>query len=177
MKMKLSWSKRFKAFFNGSLEIEVPKPQIEIKKEVEIVEKPVIKEVEKKVIQSDDTSALLLLNLLQKHGRLIDFLHEEIDQFSDEEVGGAARVVHQGLNQVFKEHIKLMPVRSEEEETKITVEKGFDTQAIHLVGNIQGEAPFEGVLTHKGWQLEAIDLPKVTQRANLKVITPAEVEL
>ena len=39
-------------------------------------------------------SGLYVLSVLQQEGRLIDFLQQDVATFSDEEVGGAARVVH-----------------------------------------------------------------------------------
>lgn len=70
---------------------------IEVEKIVE-VEKVVerVVEVESKLATASTDSALQLLALLQKEARLIDFLQEEVSQFSDEEVGAAARVIHSG---------------------------------------------------------------------------------
>src|SRR5262245_47690010 len=41
------------------------------------------------------TSALQLLGLLQREGRLVDFVQQDIAGFADAEVGAAARVVHE----------------------------------------------------------------------------------
>src|SRR5580704_17185900 len=41
-------------------------------------------------------AALQLLSLLQREGRLVDFLQQEIASFPDADVGAAARVVHEG---------------------------------------------------------------------------------
>src|SRR4051812_9320358 len=41
-------------------------------------------------------SGLFILSMLQREGRLIDFLQEDVAAFSDAEVGAAARVVHEG---------------------------------------------------------------------------------
>lgn len=55
--------------------------------------------------------------------------------------------------------------------------KGFDAAAFRLTGNIVGEAPFSGVLVHKGWQVTELHLPKLTEGHNAKIIAAAEVEL
>jgi Domain of unknown function (DUF2760) len=153
--------------------------------EVKIVEKTV--EVEKivqapppePVVLKEATpdAALQLLNLLQKEARFIDFINEEINAFSDAEIGAAARVVHEGCSKVIKEHFALEPIRQEQENTKITLPKGFDAASIRLTGNIVGDAPFTGVLVHKGWQITNVRLPKLTAGHNAKIIAPAEVEL
>ncbi|WP_438883345.1 DUF2760 domain-containing protein, partial [Bacillus cereus group sp. Bce013] len=80
-------------------------------------------EVESKLATTSTDSALQLLAILQKEARFIDFLQEELSAFSDEEVGAAARVIHSGGQKVLKEYLTLEPIRTEEEETRITVEQ------------------------------------------------------
>src|SRR5690242_20660684 len=41
-------------------------------------------------------SAVQLLALLQREGRLLDFLGEPIDSFNDAQVGAAVRAIHKG---------------------------------------------------------------------------------
>jgi len=48
-------------------------------------------------------SSLALLSALQREGRLLDFLQQEVAAFSDEEVGAAARVVHGGCRKVLRQ--------------------------------------------------------------------------
>jgi hypothetical protein len=79
-------------------------------------------------------AALLLLGLLQKDGRLVDFLQEEIQAYSDAEIGRGARVVHQGCRQVLRDYFTLEPVRAEPEGSRITLESGFDAAAIRPTG-------------------------------------------
>jgi len=59
--------------------------------------------------------ALQLLALLQREGRLVDFLEQDVTGFSDAEVGAAARVVHEGCRKALRAHAKLTTVRTEEE--------------------------------------------------------------
>ncbi|WP_217525370.1 DUF2760 domain-containing protein [Vibrio metschnikovii] len=161
--------------------VEVEKPVekiIEVEKIVEvekIIEKVV--EVESKLATTSTDSALQLLAILQKEARFIDFLQEELSAFSDEEVGAAARVIHSGGQKVLKEYLTLEPIRTEEEETRITVEQGFNSQAIRLIGNVTGQAPFTGTLIHKGWKASALHLPKLAEHYDPSIIAPAEVEL
>ena len=109
-------------------------------------------------------SALLLLGLLQKEGRLVDFLHEDIKSYSDQEVGAAARIVHQGCQRVLQEHLKIAPVRDEPEGSRITLERGFDASAIRPTGNVVGDPPFTGALVHRGWRVVETRLPAGHQR-------------
>lgn len=120
---------------------------------------------------------LQLLALLQREGRLIDFLQQDITDFDDTDVGAAARVVHEGCRKALLEHARIKPVRSEEEDDEVEVEKGYDPAAIKLMGDIKGKAPYSGVLRHRGWRVERLDLPEALEGHDFRVVAPAEVEL
>lgn len=126
---------------------------------------------------TEPESALQLLSLLQQEARLIDFLNEDVKAFSDAEVGAAARVVHEGGKKVLNDYFTLQPVRSENEESRVTLPAGYDAASVRLTGNVVGQAPFNGTLIHRGWQVADIRLPKITEGRNMRVIAPAEVEL
>ncbi len=161
------------------VEIEKPVEKIvEVEKIIEVeklVEKVV--EVESRLKTASTDSAMQLLSILQQEARLIDFLHEDLTGFSDEEVGAAARVIHSGGKRVLSEYITLSPVRQEEEETRITLEADFNPQSVRLTGNVTGSAPFAGTLVHKGWKADCIKLPKLAENYDTSIIAPAEVEL
>jgi hypothetical protein len=127
--------------------------------------------------ESNTDSALQLLGLLQREGRLVDFLQDDVADFGDAEIGAAARVVHGGCRKALREHVSFEAVRDEEEETRVRVEAGFDANALRLTGNVVGEPPFEGVLQHRGWRVVEIKLPKLAKGCDLSVVAPAEVEL
>ncbi|EGR1868110.1 DUF2760 domain-containing protein [Vibrio vulnificus] len=161
--------------------VEVEKPVekiVEIEKVVEVekvIEKVV--EVQSKLATASTDSAMQLLSIMQQEARLIDFLQEDLTSFSDEEVGAAARVIHSGGQKVLKEYVTLEAIRNEDEESRIVVEEGFNPQAIRLVGNVTGNAPFNGTLIHKGWKASAMTLPKLAENYDASIIAPAEVEL
>ena len=121
--------------------------------------------------------ALQLLALLQREGRLVDFLEQDVAAFGDAEVGAAARVVHDGCRKALREHLELAPVRTEEEGAKVTLEAGFSPSEVKLTGNVQGSAPYNGVLRHRGWRVAELKLPKAMKGHDPKVLAPAEVEL
>jgi hypothetical protein len=122
-------------------------------------------------------AALQLLALLQREARLIDFVQEDLSSYSDADIGGPARLVQQGCAKVLREHFTLAPVRTEAEGSRITLSEGFDARAIQLTGNVVGQAPFKGVLSHRGWRATDTRLPKLAAHHDASVLAQAEVEL
>ncbi len=122
-------------------------------------------------------SSLVLLNALQREGRLIDFLQQDITSYSDEDVGTAARVVHAGCRKVMQQYFDFAPANPAAEGSSLTVAEGFDAQQIRLTGNVAGQPPFRGTLKHHGWVAKAIRMPEISQAVDARVIAPAEVEL
>ncbi|WGS51584.1 DUF2760 domain-containing protein [Paraburkholderia sp. D15] len=131
---------------------------------------PVLKE-------ASPDAALQLLGLLQRDARFIDFVEEDIKGYSDADIGAAARLVHDGCRATLREHFTIRPVRDEAEGSRITLKEGFDASAVRLTGNVVGAAPFNGSLSHRGWRVDDVRLPKLADSHNAKVIAPAEVEL
>ena len=154
-------------------------PEIKIVEKIVEVEKIVQAPAPEPVVLKEATpdAALQLLGLLQKEARFIDFIKEDVAAYSDADIGVAARVVHEGCNKAINEYFTLDTVRSDQEGSKVTLEKGFDAAKVRLTGNIVGQAPFTGTLIHKGWQVTDIRLPKMTEGHNAKIIAAAEVEL
>jgi hypothetical protein len=134
------------------------------------------KVVEKIVEKATPGAALQLLGLLQREGRLVDFIEQDIVAFSDADVGVAARVVHEGCRKALHGHVELEAIRREEEGAKLVVET-LDGGAVKLTGNVQGAAPFKGTLRHKGWRAKKITLPEIVEGHDPSVLAPAEVEL
>ena len=122
-------------------------------------------------------SGLAVLSMLQREGRLIDFLKEDMAAFSDAEIGAAARVVHAGCRKVFSEYFTIEPVLKDAEGATIQVPAGFDAQRIRLTGNIAGQPPFRGTLKHHGWVATAVRMPAVSETLDPRVLAAAEVEL
>ncbi|MGI9211917.1 MAG: DUF2760 domain-containing protein [Methylococcaceae bacterium] len=129
------------------------------------------------VKQATPDSALQLLGLLQKEARFLDFVRENIKPYSDAEIGVVARSVHQGCQKVLNEHFTLEPIRSEAENTRMTLPKGYDAASIRISGRIVGEAPFTGTLIHRGWKATGVTLPRVAEGHDVHIIAQAEVEL
>ncbi len=121
---------------------------------------------------------LRVLAVLQRDGRLVDFLMEEIDGYSDAQVGAAVRDIHRGCRKALREYLTVEPVMAEGEDSPVTVGAGFDPAEIRLIGNVAGSPPFRGVLKHHGWRVKTARLPVlVGARDDSAVLAPAEVEI
>ena len=122
-------------------------------------------------------SAMQLLGLLQQEGRLIDFLEEDVKNFTDAEIGAAARVVHEGCRKAVHDHFTITPIWNELEGSRVTIEAGFDPAAIRVTGRVIGKPPFTGCLVHRGWRVTETKLPRISEGHDTRVLATAEVEL
>lgn len=138
---------------------------------------PVVSKSVPALKSNDPESALQLLGLLQQEARFVDFLKEDLTGFSDAEIGAVSRVLHEGSKKLLDQYFTLAPVRNEEEESRVTLEAGFNPAENRITGNVVGQPPFNGVLVHRGWKVTKADLPKLAEGHDPKVIAPAEVEL
>jgi hypothetical protein len=124
-----------------------------------------------------ERAALQLLALLQREGRLIDFIQQDVSAFGDAEVGAAARVVHEGCRKALGGLGGVAPIRAEAEGSHVELDTSFDAKAVKLVGDVQGSGPYRGVLRHKGWRAVSLTLPELVGDHDPHVLAPAEVEL
>jgi len=131
----------------------------------------------RRVSEEGERGAARLLAVLQREGRLVDFLQEDIGPAGDAQIGAAARRVHGGCRKALAEFVDLVPAMEGEEGARVAVEAGFDASAIRLVGDIQGEPPFRGTLVHHGWRASAIRLPDLPDTMDPMVVAAAEVEV
>lgn len=120
---------------------------------------------------------LRLLALLQREGRLLDFLLEDIQSYPDAQVGAAVRDIHRQCQSALKEHLVLEPVLPQNEGAAVEVPPGFDPSAIRVTGNVTGNPPFRGTLQHHGWRAKEIKLAAPPEGQDELVLMPAEVEL
>jgi hypothetical protein len=149
---------------------EQEEPPKKKKKKRERKEAPVLK-------AAPADAAMQLLGLLQREGRFIDFLEEDVSSFSDAQIGAAARVVHEGCHRALHEHFSIEPIHEKDEGTKVKIEAGFDAHAIRLTGNVVGEPPYRGSLSHRGWRCTDVRLAKMSAKHDPRILAPAEVEL
>jgi hypothetical protein len=121
-------------------------------------------------------AALRLLALLQEEGRLVDFLAEDVGAYPDDQIGAAARGIHEGCRKALRDRVAFTPVLPGAEGESVVVEAGFDPAVIRLTGNVSGAPPFRGVLRHGGWRAGDVRLP-ARPGHDAHVIAPAEVEI
>ena len=124
-----------------------------------------------------EEAALRLLGLLQQEGRFVDFLEEDLGDYSDEQVGAAVRAIHDGCRTALRERLGLAPILAGAEGGSVTVERGFDPAAVRVTGNVRGEPPYHGVLRHPGWRSTSFSLPAATGDHDASILAPAEVEV
>ena len=125
-----------------------------------------------------EASAIQILSILQRKGRLIDFLQEDLSAYQDAQIGAAVRQIHQDTKAALAEYVTLEPIYQEAEGSAITVAAGFDANAVRLTGNITGDPPFKGALRHRGWRVAKVDLPRQTPaQQKERIVAAAEVEV
>jgi hypothetical protein len=174
----LSWSCFFRVLFDGGFAARVaalceqeasealPAPSDKAPPATPVAATPSV---------SPESGALQLLSLLQREGRFIDFVEQEVTAFSDADVGAAARVVHEGCRRALHAHARIASVRGEAEGAALTLERASGD--VKLVGNVAGSAPYRGVLRHRGWRVEELKLPTLIGAHDPKLVAPAELEL
>jgi hypothetical protein len=155
----------------------LPEKTDKVDKRVEKVVETKVEDKPRATAASQKDGALALLALLQREGRLVDFLRESLDGYSDADIGAAARDVHRGCKKVLDQHLSLEPVMPGAEEEKVAVPKGFDPAEVRLIGEIMGEPPYKGTLRHHGWRVVDAKLPTLAEGVDRTVIAPAEVEV
>jgi len=126
--------------------------------------------------------AVQMLALLQSESRLVDFLQEDIAGYSDEQVGAAMRGVHEKCRGVLARHVKLAPIVDGVEGTPTRLASAGldpkDASMVKLVGNVPPDGNVEsGILRHRGWQVERMDLPALKRGGKMPIVAPAEIEV
>ena len=121
--------------------------------------------------------AVQLLGILQRDGRLVDFLMEDITGADDEQVGAAVRNMQEQCRSALQRYVRLTPVIDGVEGAFTKVDTN-DPAVVKLLGNVpaSGKVP-GGLLRHKGWRAEKVDLPALKPGRNNSVVAPAEVEI
>jgi hypothetical protein len=121
---------------------------------------------------------LRILAVLQRDGRLVDFLQEDLDPLADAQIGAAVRDIHRGCRKALRDYLTVEPVLDVPEESTVAVPADFDPASIRLTGNVRGSPPFQGILRHHGWRVKSVQLPVLpSAKDNSAVLAPAEVEI
>lgn len=126
---------------------------------------------------SQDTRLLQVLSYLQSEARFIDFLNEDIQHYSDADVGAASRQVHAGCSKIMTQFFNISPVSKAEEGSSIAVEHDYNPRETKLTGRVTGQGPYTGIVIHSGWQVNKISLPEMTTTDYQNILAPIEVEV
>jgi hypothetical protein len=124
-----------------------------------------------------EDGALQLLGMLQRDARILDFFMEDIEGYTDEQVGAAARDVHTHSRDVLTRHFAPAPV-IDAVEGSVANPTDRNPALVKYIGNVPATGkPPAGILRHRGWRATAVQLPKLNSRQDLAVLAPAEIEV
>jgi len=122
--------------------------------------------------------AVTLLVALQREARFVDLVKQPLANFSDEQIGSAARTVLGDCQKVLDRFFDLQPLSDGPEGSPFDVPVGYDPGRYKVSGRVEGNGPFHGQLIHHGWKATAVKLPEWTGSKDVAlVIAPAEVEI
>jgi hypothetical protein len=124
------------------------------------------------------SEALTLVSVLQREGRLIDFLQEPIAGYNDAQIGAAVRDIHRDCAAALQRIFAIKPLLDLTDGSPVEVPVGFDAARYHLTGNLAGQPPYRGTLRHGGWQATRVQLPEWNGSSTAAtVVAPIEVEI
>jgi Domain of unknown function (DUF2760) len=128
-------------------------------------------------VERPEDGAVLMLAVLQREGRLVDFLMEDLGTYSDAQIGAAVRDVHANCRRALVTALDLEPVLDGAEDQAVSVPAGFDPASVKLVGRVIGSGPFTGMLRHRGWRSSRVQLPALGAAGTRQIVAPAEIEI
>jgi len=124
------------------------------------------------------SDALTVLAALQRESRFIDLIQESLDDYSDQQVGAAARDVLRDASKVIDRMFGIVPLTDADEGSEIKTPEDFDPGRYRLTGNIQGSGPFTGSVAHHGWEASRCEVPSWSGReTSVRVVAPIELEI
>ncbi len=124
------------------------------------------------------SDAITLLATLQREARFVDFVKEQLDGFSDEQIGAVARDVHRDCGAVLERMFALQPAVTDEEGASITVDDSLDLGVYRLTGNVSAGKGATGSLQHHGWKASKSDVPTWNGDGSATlIVAEAEVEI
>lgn len=123
-----------------------------------------------KPVRSD---AITLLSALQREARLVDLIQEDLTQFSDAQVGAAARPCLLSCGKTLQRMMPMVAVDDSGEGAKVNVPANSKSR-YQWIGEPGSEV---GTLIHKGWMATKIELPAWTgDDADANVVAAAQVQ-
>jgi len=122
------------------------------------------------------SDALTLLATLQREARLVDLVQEPLDQYSDAQVGAAARPCLMQCRSTLKRMFDLRPLIDSQEGQTVEVPQGASPLRYQWVGE-GATSRGSGQLVHPGWQATRCEIAQWTGEAtDSQVVAPAQLE-
>jgi len=120
--------------------------------------------------------AVTLLATLQREARLIDLIQEPLDQYSDAQVGAAARPCLSQCRSTIARIFELQPLLDQAEGQNIVVPEAASPLRYQWVGEaVTGKR--SGILVHAGWQANRCEVAQWTGSPDdANVVAPAQIE-
>jgi hypothetical protein len=128
-------------------------------------------------VEDPGDRAIQLLALLQREGRLVDFLLEDLTPYTDAQVSAAVRDVHASCRRAIDRYLPLEPILADEEGTATALGGPVDPSMVKLVGNVRSQPSYRGIVRHRGWRVGRVALPPLAPADARFVVAPAEVEV
>ncbi len=120
------------------------------------------------------SDAISLLSALQREARMVDLIQEDLANFSDAQVGAAARPCLLQCRETLGRLLRLGPVSDASEGSTVDVGSGGSPSRYQWIGEGTSSS---GKLVHQGWQAGQVELPEWTgDRADANVIAPAQLQ-
>ncbi len=120
------------------------------------------------------SDALTLLTALQRESRLLDLVHDTLDDYTDAQIGSAARNVLRDAGKALDRIFGLNRLVEMHEGDQVEVPEAASPVRWKVLGSTANR---KGVLVHAGWIASKSELPQWSgTRDDSMVIAPAEVE-
>jgi len=130
------------------------------------------------------SEALTLLSTLQREARLVDLIQEPLDDYTDEQVGAAARDVLRESSKVLNRLFAIQRLSQANEGDPVEIPSNASSAKWKITGkstkNATGDsdATRRGNLIHPGWIATQLAVPQWSGNSDeATVIAPAEADL
>jgi hypothetical protein len=122
--------------------------------------------------------AVTLLAALQREARFVDIVKEPLGEYSDAQIGAAARDVLRDCGTVLERFFAIRPLANDQEGAEVETPADVDADRFRLAGDVAGQPPYKGRLVHHGWQATRCELPQWSGRdKSAMIVAPVELEI
>jgi hypothetical protein len=138
---------------------------------------PAVAPAPSRAVDTPADRAVQLLGILQRDGRLVDFLQESLDGYADAQIGAAVRDVHANCRNALARYLSLEPLLAENEGDRVRIQADTDPARVKVVGVISSTPSLQGVVRHRGWRVTEATLPPLGPEGARDVVAPGEIEV